>query len=65
MALSKSLKKRNIRFFITENDGVVNDELKRYGAGDLIESGVIQKEFEDVFDIINLHAPFTLVEDEK
>ncbi len=65
VALSKSLKKRNIRFFITENDGVVNDELKRYGAGDLIESGVIQKEFEDVFDIINLHAPFTLVEDEK
>ena len=65
VALSKSLKKRNIRFFITENDGIVNDELKRYGAGDLIESGVIQKEFEDVFDIINLHAPFTLVEDEK
>jgi high affinity sulfate transporter 1 len=52
MALNKSLKKRGILFFITENDGVVNDELIKYGAEELITTGVIRKEIDEVISLV-------------
>lgn len=52
MALNKSLKKRGILFFITENDGVVNDELIKYGAEELITTGVIRKEIDEVIALV-------------
>ena len=62
MALNKSLKKRGILFFITHNDGVVNKELISYGAEELITSGVIRKNEEEVFELIKLKAPYPLAE---
>ncbi len=59
VALSNSLQKRRIRFFFAENDGIVNGELKRYGAGELLESGVVQKDIETVMELIPLSAPYT------
>ena len=52
MALNKSLKKRGILFFITENDGVVNEELIKYGAEELITTGVIRKEIDEVISLV-------------
>ena len=52
MALIKSLKKRGILFFITENDGVVNEELIKYGAEELITTGVIRKEIDEVISLV-------------
>ena len=62
MALNKSLRKRGILFFITHNDGVVNKELISYGAEELITSGVIRKDEEEVFEFIKLKAPYPLAE---
>ncbi len=62
MALNRSLKKRDIRFFFAENDGVVNNELKRYGAGEFLEDGTVQKDIEDVLKLLELKEPYTLVE---
>ncbi|MCR5226698.1 MAG: SulP family inorganic anion transporter [Eubacterium sp.] len=52
MALTKSLTKRNIRFFFAENDGIVNNELNRYGAGELLENGTVQKDIETCMAIL-------------
>ncbi|SEQ24224.1 high affinity sulphate transporter 1 [Lachnospiraceae bacterium NE2001] len=54
MALTKSLTKRGIRFFFAENDGVVNGELKRYGAGELLENGTVQKDIETCLKVVNM-----------
>ena len=54
MALNKSLNKRGILFYIAENDGVVNAELERYGAGELITGGVIRKDMDEIMKIIRL-----------
>lgn len=62
MALNKSLRKRGILFFITHNDGVVNKELINYGAEELITSGVIRKNEEEVFEFIKLKAPYPLAD---
>ena len=61
MALNKSLAKRNILFFIAENDGIINDELIKYGAEELITSGVIQKDIDDVFVKIRIKTPYPLM----
>jgi MFS superfamily sulfate permease-like transporter len=52
MALTKSLTKRDIRFFFAENDGIVNNELERYGAGELLENGTVQKDIETCIGIL-------------
>ena len=52
MALTKSLTKRDIRFFFAENDGIVNNELSRYGAGELLENGTVQKDIETCMAIL-------------
>lgn len=62
LALTKSLKKRGLLFFFAENDGVVNNELMRYGAGELLEDGTVQKDIETVLDLIELNAPYEVVE---
>ena len=63
MALNKSLNKRGILFYIAENDGVVNAELERYGAGELITAGVIRKDVNEIMKVIRLKEPYPLVDD--
>ena len=50
------------REVFAENDGVVNNELKRYGAGEFLEDGTVQKDIEDVLKLLELKEPYTLVE---
>lgn len=61
MALTKSLTKRDIRFFFAENDGIVNNELERYGAGELLENGTVQKDIETCIGILEEYVddPYT------
>ena len=37
-----NLKEKNIRFYITEHIGAVNDMLRKYGASELIENGAVR-----------------------
>ncbi|MBP3719114.1 MAG: SulP family inorganic anion transporter [Eubacterium sp.] len=63
MALYKNLRRRDILFYIAENDGIVNGELRRYGAGELIDEGVVQNDIEKIFDMIKLKNPYPLAEE--
>lgn len=63
IAYIKNLKKKGIRFYIAENDGIVNNELQRYGAGHLLEDGTVQKDIEDVFTLCKLKEPYPLSEE--
>ncbi len=60
LALNKSLNKRGILFYIAENDGIVNAELERYGAGELITGGVIRKDIDEIMKIIRIKEPYPL-----
>ena len=41
--LHRKLRDRGVRFYLTEHIGQVNDELRQYGAGCLIEEGVVRR----------------------
>lgn len=41
--LADKLKKKNVRFYITEHGGEVNDQLRKLGAGSLVENGVVRR----------------------
>lgn len=41
--LYKSLKDKGIKFYITEHDGSLNDQLRKAGANELIEHGAIRQ----------------------
>lgn len=40
--LYKSLQKINIRFYLTDHIGQINDSLRRFGAGELIRNGAVR-----------------------
>lgn len=41
--LYRKLNARGIRFYLTEHIGQVNDELRRFGAGELVEQGAVHR----------------------
>ena len=41
--LADKLKKKNVKFYITEHGGEVNDQLRKLGAGCLVENGVVRR----------------------
>lgn len=43
LILYRKLKSRGIRFYLTEHIGQVNDELRRYGAEELIHEGAVRR----------------------
>ena len=63
IALNKSLNKRGILFYIAENDGVVNAELEKYGAGELISGGIIRKDIDEIMNIIKIKEPYPLADE--
>lgn len=60
--LNEKLKKKEIRFFITEHKGVLNDQLRRYGAETLIEEGVVRRTISAALRDVHLYPPYPLVE---
>ena len=43
MSLYKALEKKGIRFYITEHEHTLNDQLRELGAGMLVEKGVVRR----------------------
>lgn len=58
--LEKSLKARGIRLYLTEHVGAVNDQLRRYGAGELLETGVVRRTVALALRDAGLEAPYPL-----
>ncbi|SCW58501.1 high affinity sulphate transporter 1 [Ruminococcaceae bacterium YRB3002] len=58
-ALRDKLEDRGIRFFMTEHDGVVNDELIKFGAGDLVHKGNVRLTVDTAMRAAGIHEPYT------
>lgn len=41
--LNRNLRAKGIRFYLTEHVGAVNDQLRAFGAGSLVEEGVARR----------------------
>lgn len=54
------LDKKNIRFFITEHLGELNDKLRKYGAVKLIEEGVVRRTISTALRDMNIYPPYEI-----
>ena len=59
-ALHKRLESKGIRFFITEHTGELNDKLRQYGAGNLVEEGVARRTISTALRDVHLYPPYPL-----
>lgn len=59
--LYNNLKKRGIHFYITEHVGSVNDQLRLYGAGSLIEEGAVRRTITLALRAAGVEKPYPLV----
>jgi len=60
MQLEKSLKKRGIRFYISEHDGSLNDQLADKGGKALLEDGVVKRTITLALKDAGLEKPYDL-----
>ena len=59
--LRDRLQKRNVRFYLTEHVGAVNDQLRSYGAASLIESGAVRRTVSLALRDAGVPKPYPLV----
>ncbi len=59
--LHDNLKEKGIHFYITEHVGSVNDQLRNYGAGRLIEEGVVRRTITLALRAAGVERPYPLV----
>ena len=59
-ALEQSLRKKGIRLYLTGHVGGLNDQLRRLGAGALIENGTVRKTMELALRDCGMAAPYAL-----
>lgn len=45
MSLYKALEKKGIRFYITEHEHTLNDQLRELGAGEFVEKVLLEERF--------------------
>lgn len=60
VGLADSLKKRNIRFYITEHSREINDQMRKLGIGRLIEEGMVRRTILSALSDLGLQEPFPL-----
>ncbi|MBQ3906589.1 MAG: SulP family inorganic anion transporter [Lachnospiraceae bacterium] len=60
LQLHKSLKERGIKFYLTEHDGSLNDQLRRLGAGKLMEEGAVHRTITLALRDAGLEKPYDL-----
>ena len=60
MQLEKSLKKRGIRFYISEHDGSLNDQLADKGGKALLEDGVVKRTITLALKDAGIEKPYDL-----
>lgn len=63
--LHKNLKEKGIHFYITEHAGVVNDQLRLYGAGSLIDDGAVRRTISLALRASGVEKPYPLEGVEK
>ncbi len=65
--LAESLKKKNIRFYITEHAENINEQMRNLGIGHLIKEGMVRRTISAALHDLGLQEPFPLEisEDEK
>ncbi len=56
----EKLRKRKVRFYLTEHTAYVNDELRRYGLADLIEKGMVRRTLTVALQEAGREAPYQL-----
>ena len=58
--LEERLRERGVRMYLTEHVGAVNDQLRQYGAGDLIRRGCVRRTVELALRDAGLEPPYPL-----
>ncbi|MGN0328618.1 MAG: SulP family inorganic anion transporter [Lachnospira sp.] len=61
LTFNKMLKEKNIKFYITEHVGNVNDQLRTLGAGSLVEEGVTRRTISLALRDAGVMRPYPLV----
>lgn len=62
LAMYESLKDRGIRFFLTEHQGEVNDQLRAFGAGEMFRDGAIRPKITQALAASGIRRPYELKE---
>ncbi len=60
LILNRNLKKKGIHLYITEHVEAVNDQLRAYGAGSLIEEGVVRRTISLALRAAGVEKPYPL-----
>lgn len=60
ISLVDSLKKRNIRFYMTEHSENVNEQMRKLGIGRLIQEGMVRRTILSALHDLGLQEPFPL-----
>lgn len=60
LLISRNLKKKGIRFFITEQDGHINEYLHLFGADELLAGGVCRISLDTALRAAGLYPPYPL-----
>lgn len=58
--LNRNLQEKGIKFYITEHVGAVNDQLRTYGAGSLVEDGVVRRTMSLALRDAGVNKPYPL-----
>ena len=58
--LHKSLEERGIQFYITEHIGELNDEMRKYELGNLIEEGVVRRTIKAALREAGMKSPYPI-----
>ncbi len=61
---NRGLRKQGIHFYLTEHDGSLNDQLRRLGGEELIESGAVRRTITLALREAGLEKPYELETDE-
>ena len=65
MSLYKALEKKGIRFYITEHEHTLNDQLRELGAGEFVEKGVVRRTIPLALRDAGLDRPYPVEEEEE
>ena len=63
--LAESLKKRGIRFYLTEHGEGINGELRKLGKGHLIQEGAVRRTITAALHDAGFHEPYPLLDLER
>lgn len=59
--MNRNFRDKGIHFYITEHAGAVNDQLRMYGAGSLIEEGAVRRTISLALRTSGVEKPYPLV----